>query len=228
MKEKRKNLCWYDIVFTSLILFGGAIWDSTVTFLTTSPEILAQGTEFTTLDNIYGIVTEVVELTIVFVYLKLRKFDFSQWKYKITGKSTIYAIALFLLLSVLLDCADILVYGWAESTQFIGQGGFFDVLAEIDFSLILFSLLNGFYEEIFFLGICTSVKDEQRIPVFIYSLIVRTSFHTYQGLVPALEIGIIIGIVYYFAYRKKNDNLYLYMTSHALADVFGVGIIPLL
>ncbi len=228
MKEKRKYLCWYDIVFTSLILFGGAIWDSTVIFLTTSPEVLAQGTEFSTFDNLYGIATEIVELAIVFIYLKLRKFDFSQWKYKITGKGTFYAIGLFLLLSVLLDCTDILVYGWTESTQFVGQGSISDVFSEIDFSLILFSLLNGFYEEIFFLGICGSVKDEQRIPIFIYSLIVRTAFHTYQGLIPALEIGIIIGIVYYFTYRKKSNNLYIYMSSHALADIFGVGIIPLL
>lgn len=228
MEEKIKYLRWYDILFTSLILFGGAIWDSTVIFLTTSPEILAQGTEFTVADNLYGIATEVVELAIVFIYLKLRKFDFSQWKYKITCKSTLFAIVMFLLLSVLLDCADIIVYGWAETTQFVGEGGIFYVLSEFDLSLLLFSLLNGFYEEIFFLGICTSVKDEHRIPVLIYSLIVRTAFHTYQGLIPALEIGLIIGLVYYLVYRKKSDNLYIYMSSHALADIFGAGIIPLL
>lgn len=228
MKEKLTYLRWFDILIVSAILFGSAIYDSTITFITTDPDVLSLGTEFTPADNIYAMITEISELTFAFIYLRLRRFDFSRWKYKVTLKGTLTALILFLLISVLMDIADILVYGWADVTAYVGEGGIFYVLSEIDITLLLFSLLNGFYEEIFFIGIATAVKKEHQIPALIYSLIIRTSFHTYQGIVSALEIGICVGLVFYLYYRKKDDNLYPVMTSHALADIFGAGIISLL
>ena len=228
MKEKITYLRWFDILIVSIILFGSAIYDSAITFLTTEPEILALGTEFSTADNIYAIFTEIFELTFAFIYLRLRRFDFSRWKYKVTLKGTVIAILLFLVISVIMDITDIVVYGWADVTARAGEGGISEVLSEIDITLIVFSLLNGFYEEIFFIGIATAVKKKHQIPALIYSIIIRTSFHTYQGLVSALEIGICVGLVFYFYYKKKDDNLYTVMTSHALADIFGAGIISLL
>ena len=224
---KRKYLMWWDVVIISMILFGFAIWNSTQVFLSTDSQVLEHATEFTKWDNLFGIFTIVVELSIAFVYLKLRKFDFSQWKYKITMKDTVRAVFIFLLLSVLMDLSSILYLGFKEATAYVGYGGIWYVLAEIDASLIVFSLLNGIYEEIFFLGICTSVPESQRKAVFFYSLIIRTSFHTYQGLGSALSIGLVIGSVYYLLY-KKDKNLYPYMLSHSFADIFGAGILILL
>lgn len=76
----------------------------------------------------------------------------------------------------------------------------------IDLSLILYSMLNGFYEEIFFLGVCLSVKPEKRKYYFIYSLVIRYSFHTYQGNVSALAIGFLVGGIYYLLYTRKNEK----------------------
>lgn len=225
---KRKELQWWDVVIISLILFGSAIWTSTVIFLNTPTEILEQGTTFTAMDNWIGICTIVVELGISYLYLRWRNFDFSQWKYKITLPGTLAAVGIYLLLSMAMDVVSIVSVGWAEATAYVGQGGFWSLLAEVDISLILFSLLNGTYEEIFFLGVCTAVPERQRKGVLCYSLLIRFSFHTYQGIAAALGIGFVIGGIYYFLYRKKGENLYPYMLSHAFADIFGAGLLYLL
>lgn len=67
---------------------------------------------------------------------------------------------------------------------------FWAVLREVNISTVLYAILNGFYEEIFFLGICLAVKPEYLKWAVIYSLIIRVSFHTYQGMESALGLGI--------------------------------------
>lgn len=225
---KQKQLQWWDVVILSLILFGGAIWSSTTTFFTVSPEILAQGTEFTSADNYSAMFSTVIELLFAYIYLRWRQFDFSQWKYHITWKDTFYALGIFLLLSLSMDVVSILSLGWSEATAYVGELGILSALAEVDFSLVAFSLLNGFYEEIFFLGICTHVPKQQQKGVLLYSFVIRFSFHTYQGLASALGIGLLVGGIYYWLYQKKSQNLYPYMLSHSLADIIGLGILPLL
>ena len=64
--------------------------------------------------------------------------------------------------------------------------------------------------------------------MFIVALVLRVSFHTYQGLGSALGIGLILGSVYYVLYRKKTQNLYPYMLSHTFADIFGLSLIHFL
>lgn len=225
---KRRELQWWDVVILSLILFSSAIWNSTVFLFTATPEMMEHATDFSVLDNLYGIFSILVELGVSYVYLRWRKFDFSQWSYRITWKGTAAAVGIFLLLSLATDLVTIVSYGWAEATAYVGQGGIFEVLAQIEGSLIAFSLLNGVYEEIFFLGVCTAVPEGQKKGVLAYSLMIRFSFHTYQGLSAALGIGFVIGGIYYLLYAKSSKNLYPYMLSHAFADIFGAGILPLL
>ena len=225
---KRQELQWWDLVIISLILFGSAIYNSSITLLNSGLTGAANAGIFSSADNWFGIISILIELTLTFIYLKIRNFDFAQWKYKITIKDTVTAVVIFLSMSVAMDIIDILVYGWAEMSSYIGGHGILAVLSEIDISLILFSLLNGTYEEIFFLGICFAIKKEQKLFMLIYSLIIRTSFHTYQGIISALSIGFVIGGIYYFLFNKKDKNLYPYMLSHAFADIFGAGIITLI
>ena len=95
-------------------------------------------------------------------------------------------------------------------------------------SLIIFSLLNGVYEEIFFLGVCTSVEEKYKSWAFAYSLLIRFSFHTYQGIVAALGIGFVLGIIYYFLFIKSDKNLYPFMLAHSFADIVGASLLNLL
>ena len=229
---KRQELLWWDVVILSVIFFGTAIYGSTMAFFGTGAEMQSSGVEFTAADNWFAMGTTLVKLALGYLYLRLRHFDFSRWSYRITGKGTILAVGFFLLLSVIFDLADILLYGWESATAHVGQGigqGNFDFLLQLtDPSLILFSLLNGVYEEIFFLGICTVVAKKQLPWMLLYSLVIRFAFHTYQGLMPALEIGFLMGILYLLLYRKSDRNLYPFMLSHAFADMIGIGILILL
>ncbi|MEA4903636.1 MAG: CPBP family intramembrane glutamic endopeptidase [Petrimonas sp.] len=228
MERKRKELQWWDVIIVSLILFSGPIWSSTVTFFTVSSDILAQRTEFTSADNWFAMLSTSLELLIAYFYLRWRQFDFKQWYYKLTLRGTAAAVGIFVIISLAMDMVTILSIGWKETTAYIGGGAFFYVLEEIDLSLILFSLLNGFYEEIFFLGVCMVVPERQKVGVLCYSLLIRFSFHTYQGLPAALGIGFVLGGIYYFLYQKSDKNLYPYMLSHSFADIIGTGILPLL
>lgn len=228
-RPKITELHWWDVVIISLILFGAAILSSTQIMLSTPQEILNQGTEFTSADNWYGIFTIIIELSLSWLYLKLRNFDFSQWKYCPSFKGSAAAVGIYLVMSLGMDLVEVITLGWAEATVYVGSLGILYVLADIDLSLLLFSFMNGIYEEIFFLGVCMSVKKKQRIPVLIYSIIIRFSFHTYQGFAAALGIGFIIGGLYiFFYYKSKDKNLYPFMLSHAFADVFGAGLLYLL
>ena len=225
---KLTQLQWWDVLIVSVILFGGAIWNSTQTFLTVPSEILEQGSEFTAMDNWLGIFTILLELSVGWLYLRWRNFDFYQWKYKPTWKATLAAVGIFLVMSLGMDVVSILSLGWREATAYVGGLGILDVLKEMDASLLIFSFMNGIYEEIFFLGVCTAVPKKQRKGVLIYSLAIRFSFHTYQGIASALGIGFVIGGLYLLFYYKNEDrNLYPYMLSHAFADVFGAGLLYL-
>ena len=93
---------------------------------------------------------------------------------------------------------------------------------------ICYALLNGFYEEFFFLGLLTSVKEKHKWLVLVYSVIIRISFHTYQGLLWALVIGLVYGLFYYFLYKYVVKNLLPFFLMHALADMFGSSLLYLL
>ncbi|WP_153052902.1 type II CAAX prenyl endopeptidase Rce1 family protein, partial [Streptococcus suis] len=61
---------------------------------------------------------------------------------------------------------------------------------------------------------------------FLYSLIIRCSFHTYQGLISALGLGLILGTIFYLLYQKiKPKNLLPFFLAHAVADVIGLTIL---
>ena len=94
--------------------------------------------------------------------------------------------------------------------------------------VIGYALLNGFYEEFFFLGLLTSVKEEHQWLVLVYFVIIRISFHTYQGLLWVLVIGLVYGLFYYFLYKYVVKNLLPFFIMHDLADMFGSSLLYLL
>ena len=93
---------------------------------------------------------------------------------------------------------------------------------------IIYALLNAFYEEFFFLGLLGTVDQKYKWQTLLYSTIIRISFHTYQGMLWALVIGVAFGLLYYFLYKYKVKNLLPFFLVHALADMFGSSLIYLL
>ncbi|WP_208303934.1 CPBP family glutamic-type intramembrane protease, partial [Dermatophilus congolensis] len=98
----------------------------------------------------------------------------------------------------------------------------------IDGSLLLYSVLNGFYEEFFFLGMCAAVEPEFRRPVFFSSLALRGSIHTYQGFFVSAFFGMVLGPAFYGIYAREGErDLYPLVFAHVLADIFGVSALGL-
>lgn len=233
-EEKIYYLKWWDILIVTVIMFGYFIYSSLSSLFYLPDMNTTQIPEFTSDANWRALIFQFVLLVIAFVYLYFRNFDFSQWKIKINLKSILIGIGIFIGVALLFDLYFMIVYSIfpypnvdnAVLYEAQGTSAFLSKIATIDKSLILYSILNGFYEEIFFLGICLSVNPSKKIYYFIYSLIIRYSFHTYQGNISAIAIGLLVGGVYYFLYtRSKEKNLFSFFLAHAITDVFGAGII---
>jgi len=233
-EDKIQYLRWWDILIITIIMFGYFIWNSISSFLYLPDTNTAQIPEFTSSANWYALIFQFVLLLLAFIYLYFRNFDFSKWKIRINLKSVLIGIALFIGVALLFDLYFMLIYNIfaypnVDNSIFYETqetNVFLSKLSTIDLSLLLYSILNGFYEEIFFLGICLSVAPDKRKYYFIYSIFVRYSFHTYQGNISAIAIGFLVGGIYYFLYtRMKEKNLFPFFLAHAITDVFGAGMI---
>ncbi len=226
--EKLKYLTWFDVIILSILLFGNGIYASSIYFL----EIWKSGknvavadisiADFSSVDNWYSFVIQVMFLMISIGYLMYRKFDFSQWKFSFSIKNILAGFLLFLFTAAMMDLYFSMLYGFQQMLS----SERLSLLGNIQFSTIVYAMLNGSYEELFFLGICFSTKENKKWRILLFSLIVRFSFHTYQGLEPAIGIGFLMGILYFFLYsHMKEKNLLPYFIAHAIADVFGLSIL---
>ena len=155
MSETKKNkLHWIDFVVLAIIFFGYATYGAIASYFGDSASAVGVA-EFSKSDNFFGIITEILILAIAGIYLWIRKFDFRLLNFSINKRT----IPLILLLVVAGSLAtDIVVYGnyWLSMDYSLlevlfsqGQNGV-NMFGHITISLVLFSLLNGFYEELFF------------------------------------------------------------------------------
>ncbi|MCK3881855.1 CPBP family intramembrane metalloprotease [Streptococcus suis] len=234
-KQSLNELRWFDILILTAIIWGNSILTSTqmwIASLSATEVVDASVSSFSSSDDWWAIGNELKLLAIALIYLFIRRFDFKQLKVKLHWNVLLWAPAIFLGAGLLCDLAfDVFdlfpsltdeftylgylpYYDWSISTVI-------DKFASLSLSRVLFSLMNGFYEEFFFLGLLLSTNKKYRPWVLVFSTIVRTSFHTYQGLPSALVIGVVLGLFYYYLYTRKNDNLLPYFLGHAFADMVG-------
>nr|WP_283162941.1 CPBP family intramembrane glutamic endopeptidase [Moraxella sp. Tifton1] len=87
-------------------------------------------------------------------------------------------------------------------------------------SLLLFALINGFYEEVFFVGLVALTAKKHLPLAIVLTLLVRFAFHTYQGLAGALTITT-LGMVFLLL-RRKSDELLPFTLAHSFFDLFGL------
>lgn len=155
---------------------------------------------------------------------------------KLRPKAIGLGILFFIIVALVFDLYFMVAYSifpQSGATEIMGQEvanmhPFIAAVSAIDLSLVLYSFMNGFYEEIFFLGICPSVDPKYRKHLFVYSLFVRYIFHTYQGNISALAIGFLLGPIFYLLYtRMKEKNLVPFFIAHAIGDMIGIGLLSL-
>lgn len=234
-KQSLKELRWFDILILTAIIWGNSILTSTqlwIASLSATEVVDASVSSFSSSDDWWAIGNEVKLLVIALIYLFIRHFDFKQLKVKLHWNVLLWAPAIFLGAGFLCDLAfDVfdLFPSLTDNFTYLGYFPYYDwsissvieKFATLSPSRVLFSLMNGFYEEFYFLGLLLSTNKKYRPSILAFSTIVRVSFHTYQGLPSALIIGVVFGLFYYFMYTRKNDNLLPFFLGHAFADMVG-------
>ncbi|MGN0288213.1 MAG: type II CAAX prenyl endopeptidase Rce1 family protein [Lachnospiraceae bacterium] len=230
-ENKRKILTWWDILVLTILMLGSAIYTSTIAFLgLPADSILENAVGYSATEDIYIICSELVILVLVLLYLKLRRFDFSRWKIRFTPMAALRGIILYMVTALGMDLFMIAANGLSEKPVLISYGmGLGEYLLSVNALTLLVSMINGTFEELYFLGICTAVSEKWEKQAFLFALFIRISFHTYQGIFSALGIGLVMGIVYYAAYeRDKGKNLFPFFLAHMIADIIGLGLMGFL
>lgn len=233
-KEKIRCLNLFDIFIIAGIMFGYFAVRSTQLFIeglqTVTTHTQSSASDGAAYSNNFTF--QVIMLVIVLLYLLIRNFDFKSLKIKFHLSVLIWVPVLFCIVGL---CGDFLTtltgeYNYFDPSliQYINPLEIINKFFALSPIAIAYGLLNGFYEEFFFLGLITSVKEENKWYALIFSTLVRISFHTYQGIIWAIAIGVILGLFYYFMYKNVVKNLLPFFLMHALTDMFGTGLIYLL
>lgn len=232
-KEVLNHLTWIDLLSVTAILFGYFIYASSIYFLSTldsssnlNQEIL-DTTNFTSADDWGNLKIQSVFLIIALLYLWFRRYNFKQLPIYFRWNVIWLAPAIFLFIGLSSDVfisifGDYNYFNFSDLQLFdFSLGTTFGHVSNLMASAVIYGLFNGFYEEFYFLGLLTSVKEKYRWPVLLFSTIVRTSFHTYQGFMYSIAIGVVAGLLYYILYKYKVKNLLPFFIAHAFADFFG-------
>lgn len=233
-KEKLKHLNFFDLIIIAAIMFGYFAIISTRLFIeglqTATAHTQSSASEGAAYSSNFTF--QVIMLVIVLIYLLIRNFDFKSLKIGFRPSVIIWVPILFSIVGLFGDFLTTVTgeynYFNPELIQYINPLEIINKFTALKPMTIAYGLLNGFYEEFFFLGLITSVKEENSLYALIFSTFVRISFHTYQGITWALTIGVIFGLFYYFMYKKVVKNLLPFFLMHALTDMFGTGLIYLL
>ncbi|WP_156414519.1 CPBP family glutamic-type intramembrane protease [Caviibacter abscessus] len=224
--KKTDKLKWFDILILTFILWGAAIQESTQCYLELikGSSTIEEMTTFTALDNYTMLLKQIVLFLIAIFYLIIRKFNFKTWNIHLSLKAIIYGVLLFIGSGLVFDIYSFITNPIVENLPFPGRISIFFLNQNV--SDVIYAIFNGIYEEIYFLGICLAVSPKQLKWSILFSLIIRVSFHTYQGIIVAIGIGIVYGIyMLWFYYKSQDKNLFPFFIAHALADIFGLTIL---
>ncbi|ABO13865.1 MULTISPECIES: CPBP family glutamic-type intramembrane protease [Bacteria] len=222
-KNITNTLNLFDIFILTLIFFGQAIYQSTEEFLNSSDygDTALISSYDLKIANYWGIGFELLSLGIAAIYLFIRHFNFRLFNFNINRYTIPLTLIFILTADIIASLYDYLSFNFFSILPKKVNTDNIDFSWSVDF--IFYSLLNGFYEEFFFLGILFFISKKYYPIMYIYSLLIRFSFHTYQGISDALAITT-LGIVF-IIFRQRFYSLIPFMLAHAFFDVFGLGVL---
>ena len=223
---KTKELSWPDLLILTFVLWAFGIAGSTISYirLLQGSASIEENLTFSSRDNYQMLAIQAGCLLVALLYLRLRQFDFSTWKISFHIRAFAAGVLIFLGGALLVDLFHIVTSPLQAVLPFPHPIGAF--FGNETVSKIIYAAFNGVYEELYFLGICLAVPPKRLKWAVPFSMLVRFSFHTYQGMLSAISIGFLFGGFAYLLYRRsKSKNLLPFFLAHALADVFGIGIL---
>ena len=237
LETKRSTLNLLDILVLAIIFFGLPIWQSVSMYLTSMQDSTQAGFDFNTISDSMqwiSIAQEIILLGVAALYLWVRKFDFRVLNFKVTKWTLPICLGLIIAGAAASDLGM-----WATQTVFPGTAIMADTeiiedtasaaqtgvqamteLPRITFMTVLFALLNGFFEEIFFMGLVFATSRKALPWALLFSILVRFSFHIYQGMPAAVGITC-MGLVFMLC-RTKIRELVPFTLAHSFFDIFGV------
>ena len=218
----------FDLIIISAVLFGPAVCSSIQARKISSVES-ADVCEFSKKENVYALITQAVQLFAAMLYLKFRGVNPFQFEFHITGAAVLYALILFSVCGLAMDFITSMKYGFKWIPELLQHNTpILGALQDVDLPLALVSILNGFYEEFFFLIVWSYVEPKYSTVALILMFGIRVMIHTYQGFSTALAVGIGLGLIHYLLFTQFSDNLFIYVLSHIIADLFGLSFINLI
>lgn len=229
--SEKRPLNFWDFLVLSIIFFGYFTWISLGTYFSPIPMESISTESFSSADNWNTIVVELILATISLGYLFWIKFDFSLIAFSVNRWTLFWVVMIFVLGGLTHDIYYIIsnfptlihypINSWLSIFPIPNLTGEHFVL-----SLFIFSVINGFYEEFFFMGLAFAVKPTHQKYALVLSIFVRFIFHTYQGMESAITIAL-MGIVFIFL-REKIKSVVPFMLAHTIFDIFGVGFLGIL
>ena len=168
-----RYLKWFDILIITVLMFGEFIIRSTQQFMESlSPSTLASVSENTTNVASDGaayssnFTFQLMMLGITFLYLLIRNYDFKQLPIRFSWSVFIWVPLIFAIVGIIGDIVTTLSgeynYFNPQLIPFIDPMEIIRKFMALTPMAIGYALLNGFYEEFFFLGMLTSVKEKHQ------------------------------------------------------------------
>jgi membrane protease YdiL (CAAX protease family) len=191
-----------ELIIVLLIGFGLFIYSSTNSFLDNIESPTEQ--DFNSFDFYFIVIYELIALTIIIYILKKRKWNIQN--FNLDFKLNVLFIALILVIlrySLNFILYESLTFFNLFNPELIPQTEF--VFSISTFSIVLMLIVNSIFEETILIGYLFKRLERLHIAIIIiFSLLIRLSFHTYQGTaeIPrVIALGLVLGL-YYGLYKK--------------------------
>ena len=208
-----------ELIIILIIGFGFPLFFSTFSLLGLSSEYNQSWLIRLTSQGFYIIVAhEIIALIVILYILKVRGMNFKTFDFGFSFRLILVALLLVFVsyilrgfLYMVLKLTELLPETFVNNTHNNLQVNWI--------SLALVTIINSFYEEFILIGYIFKRLEKYHPAIIIgLSLLIRESYHTYQGWISLLVIipmGLIFGL-YYYRYKK----LWPVIMAHGFSNLF--------
>ena len=221
----RKLTPKFELFIVMILGFGLFIYSSTRGFFVVNSSYNHSWTyKFTSQGNFSLVIYETIALLVILYILKIRNWTLSDFNLEFTFKLIWIGILLIFIRNIignigykLLELVNVIDKSSTEHVQFGLESNW------ISISLII--IINSIYEEVLLIGYFFK-RLEKYHPVIVigFSMLIRLSYHTYQGwmsLFSIIPLGLVFGY-YYYKYKKLwpliiahgFGNLIFFLATH--------------
>ncbi|OFX68094.1 MAG: hypothetical protein A2X14_01465 [Bacteroidetes bacterium GWD2_33_33] len=209
---------FWETIIVLLIGFGIFIYSSTTAFLKVNSDYSHSWIYKLTSQGHFSIVIiEIISLSLIIYFLKLRGWKKEDFNLEFTLKLIWTGLLIMFIKNIITNGS----YKILEFLNVIDTSTVNHVQYGLDanwISILLIVIINSIYEEFILIGyLFKRLHNLNPYLVIIISLIIRESYHTYQGwmsLLVIIPVGLVFG--YYYAKYKK---LWPIIFAHAFTNL---------